>query len=326
LPEPACGQPAHGQPEPACGQPELSGDGNPGPAPPSAARGIAGQVVANTSLLVAVLVYMGWAYDDALYGYFHLSPLDLDVGVVEYMLRSLSLFSPDLVLVAVVIAAVAAVRARGLARTVFARAATGKAAARLSKVPPLRRFVPASGAVQPRPARVLIAAGAAITVIALSLAWAAAYIPVSTYLILALLGSGPLLLTWPDRAERRGRFPYSLAVVITAICALWATSLYAHNIGTRDAQALVRELPSRASVVVYSTRRLALSGPGVAVQPLPPGYYYHFEYEGFRLLIARSGTYYLLPVGWSQRLDITYVFNESDQVRIELLSGVVRSG
>jgi hypothetical protein len=33
-----------------------------------------------------------------------------------------------------------------------------------------------------------------------------------------------------------------------------------------------------------------------------------------------------LPVGWSQRLDITYVFNVSDQVRIELLSGVVRSG
>jgi hypothetical protein len=293
--------------------------------PPSAARGIAGQVVANTSLLVAVLVYMGWAYDDALYGYFHLSPLDLDVGIVEYMLRSLSLFSPDLVLVAAVIAAVAAVRTRGLARTMSARAIASKAAARLSKIPPLRLLVPAAGTVHPHPGDVLVAAGAAMTAIALCLAWAASYIAISTYLILALLGSGPLLLTWPDRVERHGRFPYSLAIVITAICALWATSLYAHNIGTRDAQALVRKLPSRASVVVYSTQRLALSGPGVSVQQLPAGFYYHFEYEGFRLLMARSGTYYLLPVGWSQRLDITYVLDESDQVRIELLSGVVRS-
>ena len=294
--------------------------------PSSAARGIAGQVVANTSLLVAVLVYMGWAYDDALYGYFHLSPLDLDVGIVEYMLRSLSLFSPDLVLVAVVIAAVAAVRTRGLARTMSARAVTDKAAARLSKIPPLRPLVPAADAVHRHPGDVLIVAGAAMTAIALCLAWAASHIPISTYLILALLGTGPLLLTWPDRAERRGRFPYSLAIVITAICAMWATSLYAHSIGTRDAQALVSKLPSRVSVVVYSTQRLALSGPGVSVQQLPVGFYYHFEYEGFRLLMARSGTYYLLPVGWSRRLDITYIFNESDQVRIELLSGVVRSG
>jgi hypothetical protein len=327
-PDLACGQPdpACGQPDPACGQPELSGDDNPGTAPPSAVRGIAGQVVANTSLLIAVLVYMGWAYDDALFGYFNLSPLDLDVGIVEYMLRSLSLFSPGLVLVAVVITVVAAVRSRKLARTTFARLDT-KAAARLTAVPALRRFVPAPGAAPSHPGQVLlIGAGAAITVMALSLAWAAGHTRISTYLILALLGSGPLLLTWPDRAQRHGRFPYSLAIVISAVCALWATSLYAHNIGTQDAQAFVRDLPQRTSVVVYSTQRLALSGPGLSVQQLPPEYYYRFEYQGLRLLITRSGTYYLLPVGWSPRFDITYVFTDSDQIRIELLSGVVRSG
>jgi hypothetical protein len=67
---------------------------------------------------------------------------------------------------------------------------------------------------------------------------------------------------------------------------------------------------------VYSTQPLALSGPGVTVQPLPPGFYYHFEYDGFRLLTSHSGKYYLLPVGWNPRLDITYAFNESEQVRI----------
>jgi len=294
---------------------------------PSAARGIAGQVVANTSLLVAVLVYMGWAYDDALYGYFHLSPLDLDVGIVEYMLRSLSLFSPDLVMVAVVIAAVVAVRTWGLERTTLARQFTGKMTARAGAVPGLRRLVPARGAAPPHPGRVpLIGAGVAVTALALGLAWGASHYFISTYLILASLGSGPLLLTWPTRAEPRGRFPYSLAVVIAAVCALWATSLYAHDAGTQAARALVRSLPSRASVVVYSAERLALSGPGVKMDTLPPGFHYRFEYQGFRLLLDRAGTYYLLPVGWNAHLDITYVIGPNDPVRVELVSSVVRSG
>ena len=310
--------------ESTCGRPVLNGDSDPGPGPPSATRGIAGQIVANTSLLIAVLVYMGWAYDNALYGYFHLSPLDLDMGVVEYMLRSLSLFSPGLVILTVVIVAVSAARTWGLGRTTAARTARKRATARISTVPGLRWLIPADDAEQHHSDRpLLIGAGVAVTVIALVLIWAARYIPMSTYLVLILLGSGPLLLTWPTRAEHHGRFPYSVAIVITAVCALWATALYAQSSGTRDAQAFVRDLPSQTAVVVYSVQRLALSGPGVTVQQLEPGFLYHYEYQGFRLLITRSGTYYLVPVGWQPRLDITYVVNESDETRIELLSGVV---
>jgi hypothetical protein len=304
----------------------LSGDGDPGSVPPPAARGLAGLIVANASLLTAVLVYMGWAYADAFFGYFHLSPLDLDISIVEYMLRGLTLFSPDLVIAAVVVIGVTAGRAWGLDRTTFARGAAGKATTWISAVPVLRTLVPAGNAEQTHPDRwLLIGTGAAITIIALILAWAASYVPISTYLILTLLGAGPLLLSWPTRAERHGRFPYSLAIVVTAVCALWATALYARSIGTRNAEAFVRDLPSRTAVVVYSIQRLALSGPGVTVQQLPPRALYHYEYQGFRLLIARSGTYYLVPVGWYPQKDITYIFNESDQIRIVLLSGVVRS-
>jgi hypothetical protein len=92
----------------------LNGEPGTGSAPPATARSIAGLVVANSSLLIAVLVYMGWAYEDALYGYFHVRPLDLGVGVVEYVLRSLSLFSPALVFAAAGLIAVTAVRAWGL--------------------------------------------------------------------------------------------------------------------------------------------------------------------------------------------------------------------
>lgn len=301
-------------------------DGDPGSIPSAAARGIAALIVANASLLIAVLVYMGWTYDAAFFGYFHLNPFDLDVGIVEYMLRSLTLFSPGLVIAAVLVVAVTTVWASGLGRTTFARAVEDKTMARISAIPVVGGIARKGNVAQTFSGRqLLIGFGAVVTAIALILVWANNYLPVNTYLILALLGGGPLLLTWPTRAQRRGRFPYSLAVVITAVCALWATATYAHSIGIQNARAVVRYLPSGTAVVVYSTQRLALYGPGVTAQQLPPGALYHYEYQGLRLLANRSGTYYLLPVGWYPQMDVTYIFNESDQIRIVLLSGVVRS-
>lgn len=284
------------------------------------ARGIARQVVANTSLLIAVLVYMGWAYDDALFGYFHIRPLDLDVSVVEYMLRSLSLFSTTIVIVIVIVVAVSVVRTWDLGSMRFARPMAGVAATGMSAIPVLRRLASADAAERSRAAQVLmIGAGAVLTAAALGLAWMARHVQVSTYGFLLLLGIGPLLLTWPTRADHRGRFPYALAIVVAAVCALWGASLYAHNLGFQAAKNIVRDLPTRTAVVVYSVQPLALSGPGVTMQSLPANYRYHYRYQGLRLLITRAGIYYLLPVAWSPGLNETYVFDETDEIRIELL-------
>jgi hypothetical protein len=301
----------------------LSGQLDPGSGPSSPARGIAAQIVANTSLLIAVLVYMGWAYDDALYGYFHIRPLDLNFSIVEYMLRSLALFSTTIIVVVVALIAATAVRTWGLGKTKFVRSVVGAAATKLSAIPALRDLDSANIAKRSLAGRVLmIGTGAAVTAIALALVWIADYVQVSTYLFLFLLGSGPLLLTWPHRTDHRGRFPYALAVVVTAVCALWAASLYAHNLGIRAAKQVVQDLSTRTAVVVYSIEPLALSGPGVTVQRLPTTYLYHYRYQGLRMLITRSGTYYLLPVDWNPPLDETYVFDQSAQIRIELLGEV----
>jgi hypothetical protein len=270
---------------------------------------------------------MGWAYDDAFYGYFHVRPLDLNAGIVEYMLLSLTLFSTGVVVAAVGIVAVTAVPHLGCGLGKLVRSAAGTTNTRISAIPALRLRAPTGDGEQLHTGRrLLIVAGTAATVIALVLALSASHVPISTYVLLGLLGGGPLLLTWPTRAERHGHFPYSLALVIAAVCALWAASLYAHSIGIRAAQTLVHNLPSRTAVVVYSIQPLALSGPGVIHQQLPTGFRYHHRYQGLRLLITRSGTYYLLPADWNPQRDLTYVISESDQTRIELLSGVARSG
>jgi hypothetical protein len=337
----------------------LSENAAPGTPSPSTSARIAGLIAANATLLAGTLVYMGWAYDSAFLGYFHLSPLDLGVGVSEYILRSLNLFSPALVIVAVLTIAVT-VGGWGAAGAWAARSsafpvaeATGKAESPPSpdtlgapdepatETPGTRAFmaafasrtlhflralVPATEDARRAAGRLLlIRSGFAITGVALVLAWAASYVTVSTYLVLILLAVGPLLLTWPNRAAAHGRFLYALAVVVAAVCGLWATSLYAQGIGTRDAQTVVRDLPSRTAVALYSTERLGLTGPGLRVQQLPPGAYYHYVYQGLRLLISRSGTYYLLPVGWYPGVDDTYVIDDSDMVQVVLYSGVVRA-
>jgi hypothetical protein len=285
---------------------------------PVSAAGIAGLVVANSSLLIAVLVYMGWAYLNAMWGYFHLDPLDLGVGVVEYMLRGLDLFSPAIVIFAVAFIAVTAARTWDLD---LARLTTrmGKVMdrilyghPRLASSGALRRLRTGRGA--------MIAAGLAVTVTGLALAWLAVYVSIPTYPVLILLGAGPVVLTWPTRTHHNGRSLYALAITVAAVCALWAGSLHANNLGTHAAQQYVHELPSRTAVAVYSTQRLALSGPGVTVQDLGATYRYQYEYQGLRLLMARSGTYYLLPVGWTPQFELTYILSDSDQIRIELYS------
>ena len=290
--------------------------------PPSPIPGIARQVVANASLLIACLVYMGWAYEDALYGYFHIAPLDLGVGIVEYMLRSLNLFSPALIIAAVPITVVAA--ARAWCSDGFA---DGKISTCLSAVPSALRLTSREATKQPTAGRVAVGGvGAAMTATALALAGSTSHIQISTYVVLALLAGGLLLLTLPTRADDHGRSPYALSLIVAVICAMWAASLYAHNLGIQAAKSFVRRLPAQTAVAIYSVHRLALSGPGMTVEHLPAGLGYHYRYQGLRLLIARSGTYYLLPVGWNPRQDLTYILNESDQIRIELLSGVQDAG
>jgi len=325
----------------ACSEPvEVTDQPGPGPAPSSAARGIAGLVVANSSLILAILIYMGWTYDNYFYGYFHLRTLDLGFGPLEYALRSLSLFSPNIVLAAVVLIAIMSVRTwggpsaviaasarapviRAVRRLPWERSASGRGDADRSTVLPADRSdgTHQAGQLTSRSRAAgsrLAAAGAVLVIIALALYWTALHVRISTFLLLALLGAGPLLLTWPTRADRPGRVPYAIAIVVAAICALWAASVYAQQRGTQAAQDVVRNLPTRTAVVIYSTQQLALSGPGISLQHLPPGSPYHYRYTGLRLLLIQSGTYYLLPVSWTPQLSFTYVVTESDQARIVL--------
>jgi hypothetical protein len=309
---------------------------------PSPARSIVGLVVANTSLIAAILIYMGWSYDNALYERFHLNPLDLGFGPQEYALRSLSLFSSAIVIVAVLLIVVMSVRTwgePGVIRDALLRACRALLSA-TTEVADDDAGHPAAGAerapaegpdrvaaenqageapIGSMAARTLtVVGGVAVTAAGLALYWIATRVNVSTFLVLALLGGGPLLLTWSARANQRGRVPYALALVIAAVCALWAASVYAEQKGAEAAQSVINNLPTSGAVVIYSTQRLALSGGDVTVTPLTKSSPYRYEYLGLRLLLMQSGTYYLLPKLWTPQHDYTYIVYASDDTRIDL--------
>lgn len=274
----------------------------------SPARSMVGLVVANTSLIAAILIYMGWSYDNALYGAFHLNPLDLGLGPQEYALRSLSLFSPVIVVVAVLFILVMSVRSWGLDDA-------GRAVARACRSVLSPTVTAAPSALG---GKLAIGAGVSVTAVGLVLYLIATRVHASTFLVLAVLGGGPLLLTWPARARRPGRVPYALALVTAAVCVLWAGSVYAGQRGNADAQKIIRNLPTSSDVVIYSTGRLALSGQGIRALPFTGGAPYHWEYSGLELLTVQSGTYYLLPNRWVPGHDFTYIVDASDDIRIVL--------
>jgi hypothetical protein len=275
--------------------------------------GLAAQVIGNASLVTAALVYMGWAYEAALLGYFHISALSFNLSVLQYVLKSTPFFfHPAIILGAVMVVIIIVVVGPILGRLI-----------RLPRNSGISRIL-----------RSDLAMGLGLLIVAGLVwfglrhnglgSWFSSH-PGFFYIAVALIGVGSLLLTWPSRA-RHGLFSFALAIVIAAVCTLWIAGLYASSLGTTAAEAFASSLTTKTAVTVYSIETLALSGPGVTCQSLPAGSLYHYRYEGLRLLYVDSGTYYLLPVNWASQQDPTYVFSDSDQIRIELSGGDVAFG
>jgi hypothetical protein len=76
--------------KPLPGSGDMSGESDsPGHSGQEAGKGFAAQVVGNTSLLTAVLVYTGWAYENALLKHFNVTAFSLGISTVEYALKGL---------------------------------------------------------------------------------------------------------------------------------------------------------------------------------------------------------------------------------------------
>lgn len=263
--------------------------------------------------LTALLYYFGWARSAAMADFLGFDADVLGYTTREYLLRSVdTLYRPILAVVGVLLAA------RMLHPHVLVRLRSHRrAAARLSWVLRCAWFaVPAA-------------------------AWTAAFkwpgnwplwwpllLPCALTVGVLVSAYGVLLsrqLGTHRRATGMGVRPWSLSVVLTSaavvLCLFWTLGAYAQADGQATALRMVKTLPSRTSVVVYSANDLRVAADqGVTAEALTgrdsP---YRFRYAGLRLLRRADGRLFLLPDRWSWDRPRLIVVREDAGVRVEYL-------
>ncbi|MFD0686700.1 hypothetical protein [Actinomadura fibrosa] len=271
-----------------------------------------GQVLAQTTLIVAVLYYFGWARSYALYPYFGIEPSMLRFSVADYVLRSVTVTVQPLVIAA--LAVLGLPLAHRLLKRAVARQVSGGHRLLLRAV-------------------VIGCAGVGITLCVAGLLGFYNVIVYSTRqpIVPILIGAGVVLvvyaISWrgatpeiPAPAAIEG-LQAAVLVVLAAVLILWAVGVYANLDGTESARTIERRLAERPPVTVYSKTDLSLSAPGTGLKAerlrVTRGEYV-YRYTGLRLLTYSNGRYILLPEHWAHARDPAFVLDERDGLRFEI--------
>ncbi|QEV65194.1 hypothetical protein CP982_39040 [Streptomyces spectabilis] len=256
------------------------------------------------SFVVALMLYAGYLYIEAFYSYFHLGTFAVGFDSLEFALRSLRLVTLPVFATLVVLVLIPY---------------TPELLALLG-VPERRvRAVREYGHTLARLHPFLIVAGAVLMALwqpLRGLNWLA---PLCVAVGLLL---GQTSAATARSPRRRRAWERAVSLVVAGVFLMWVVALAAGDLGRRDARRTAHRLVHRVAVVVLSTERLSLTGPGVVDENLGEGLRYRYRYSGLRLLVERDHRYYVLPLGWRKDRDATFVIEDDDSVRVELRPGV----
>ncbi|GHJ43434.1 hypothetical protein Cs7R123_07760 [Catellatospora sp. TT07R-123] len=274
--------------------------------PPGPAAELSRQLVlllANVTVITALLVYFGWQRAESQSEALGLDQALFGMSTQDYALRSVG---PVLSLLAVVGAA-------GLLYLWLDRWLTARTA----------------GAGRSRAPRYVLLAAIAVPAVVCLAVPATDGLPVTSplfgvaYTLWPLaVGAGILLLLYSARlrARDRGEQPPPLPTVaqlcvllLLGVCLFTATSNHAEASGWQLAAQFVDDLPNRVSVVVTSDKPLHLSGPGLREQQLDDGIY---QYSGLKLMDRFNGQVFLVPTGFRPGSGRLIVLAEGDGLRM----------
>ncbi|UUV33278.1 hypothetical protein NQK81_07435 [Amycolatopsis roodepoortensis] len=282
--------PAPPEPEPAAG--------------PAHALKLVGAVLANTTLLTALLYYFGLVYTQTYFAYFR----------VHYTLLGQTpdeIFGRGVDGVLLPLTGVAGAALLFLVLTRFLKIRLGEASwSRL-----LRICAPVAGVLG-------LALLALTTVIALD--------PEPLRDRPGLPGVGfalgvlMALFSWRHWTSRRtGSTRSNVAELVTgyalvSIGLFWAVGDYSGAVGTSRAFEASGLIPARPAATVYSAESLNLTAHGVTqVKCADPGSAYKYRYTGLKLLLQSSGQYVFLPSNWRASTGVAFVIPKTDKLRLE---------
>ncbi|MCI3935151.1 hypothetical protein [Streptomyces sp. AN091965] len=302
-------------------RPRVRGPARPAPRPPRARRSpdtppatppdadtgghleYANSLLGAGSFVVALMLYAGYLYVDAFYSYFHLGTFAVGFDSLEFALRSLRLVTlPVFAALAVLVL---------IPYTPELMALLG---VEQRQVRAVREYGHTLARLHP----FLIVAGAvlmALWPLLGGLNWIA---PLCVAVGLLL---GQTSAATARSPRRRRAWERAVSLVVAGVFLMWVVALAAGDLGRRDARRTSHRLVNRVAVVVLSTERLSLTGPDVVAEDLGKGLRYRYRYSGLRLLVERDHRYYVLPLGWREDRDATFVIEDDDTVRVELRPG-----
>lgn len=123
---------------------------------------------------------------------------------------------------------------------------------------------------------------------------------------------------WPTA---HSRMYTSTLLTLGVVAGLWVVSIYGEQVGAGHATDFVSQLPDQPEVVIYSTERIALNGPGVNVSDITlPDIKYHCQYTGLRLLAHTPDKLLLLPAKWQHGHDHVFLLRDDDSIRIDIIA------
>jgi len=277
---------------------------------PSPALKIVASVLANVTLLTALLFYFGFLYTQRFFDYFGVHYTILGQSLNEILARGVDgMFLPlaeTAAAVLVVSCVIRYLKARLRPRTWLSL---------------LRKGMPVAAVLG------LGLVGLAIVVIGNPASFR--FYPGLPGLGLAV---GVLLVffAWrqfiSDRAGATGfaAAEWGITFLLVTIGLFWSVSNYSAGVGIQSALEVEARLPDLPNTILYSAKSLNLTAEGVHRVVCADGEAaYRYRYDGLKFLLQSGGQYVFVPAGWRAGSGTAFVIPRTDALRLEFTGAAV---
>ncbi|WP_370950001.1 hypothetical protein AB5J62_21015 [Amycolatopsis sp. cg5] len=264
----------------------------------SRAAKVVASIVANTTLLTALVFYFGFVYTQWFFDHFHVHYTLLNQSTPEILARGVDgLFMPLAAAAGVVLVLLCGVRY-------------------LKK-----RLAPKSWSAVLRVCTPLAAcAGVALVVafgfVAADKSRSLGYpgLPGVALAVGVLL----LVFAWHQVIDGPIIVEAGIAFVLVTVGLFVAVADYSIALGIQQGRVVELRLPSDPDVLVYSAKSLNMTTDGVReVVCKEPEAAYRYRYDGLKLLLQSGGQLVLLPADWNSDQGAAIVLPRTDSIRLE---------